>query len=256
MMRPFSRAAARLIYPLVKGRRDGLRILCYHAVNDLLPDYMNVRVSNFEDQMAWLASEGYTTVSLDTLFDERGKGDMDWGKRVVITFDDGYRDNYENAFPVMLKYGFTGAIFCVSGKIGTDPYLDRAQILEMQKAGFSFGSHTVTHPRLSQTAPEVRKAEFRDSKKVLEELLGSEVSYFCYPYGIYEEACFNELKEAGYRAAVSNTPGANRPGQIANPYTLCRTEIGGFDTLEDFKLKTAGAFDLLHGLLHKVRGRP
>ena len=252
MKRHFSRAAARCLYPLVRGA-GGIRILCYHAINDAKPDYMNVTPGAFAEQMAWLHGEGYRTVGLDSLF---GASTAGRDRAIILTFDDGYADNYEQAFPVMRRYGFTGTIFCVSSRVGQPLYLSPAQIHEMQQAGFAFGSHTVSHPRLPQLPAADKRREFTESRKALEQLTGREVPWFCYPYGMYDAECFGLLAEAGYKGAVCNAPGANHPGSIPDPYALRRTEIGGFDTLEDFRLKTAGAFDWLHTVLHTLRGRP
>ncbi|HTL48439.1 MAG TPA: polysaccharide deacetylase family protein [Verrucomicrobiae bacterium] len=255
MKRTLSRLVARGLYPSLKRRAvqsPEVRILCYHAITAEKADYMNVSPENFRDQMKALAEEGYRTVPLDYFFGSGGKVE----RPIVITFDDGYRDNCTDAWPIMKEFGMTGTIFCVSGKIGGDKYLDRQQIREMAAAGFQFGSHTVTHPRLHQTPKEQKKEELSASKEALQAILGKKVDYFCYPYGQYDQDCLELLKECGYRGACSNAPGANEPGRIANPYLLKRTEIGGFDTLEDFKMKVAGAFDALHVLLHRMRGRP
>ena len=225
----------------------GTRILCYHRVSDDDKGCLTVPVSNFSEQMQHLAQQGYRTVSLgDVLAGNAGE------KSVVVTFDDGYLDNYENAFPVMKSFGFKGMIFCVTGWIGDDPCLGLEEIREMQRAGFEFGAHTQSHAHLRSLDPEGKRREIAGAKKKMEDQLGRPCEFFCYPYGEYDNESVKAVKEAGYRGACSNIPGANK-GRY--PYLLRRTEIAGEDTLDDFKKKLAGAFDLLHSGLHWVRGR-
>ncbi len=229
----------------------GVRVLCYHQVNDESKDYITVSIASFREQMRFLAAEGYQSIGLGELlngaFNDEGR------KRIVITFDDGYRDNFENAFPIMKELGFGGTIFCIGNRIGETPYLTRQNILEMQRAGFDFGSHTLSHSHLRTLSAEGKKAEISGSKRYLEDLLGSRVDFFCYPFGEYDQESVNAVRDAGYLAACSNQPGSN--SEIANPYLLRRTEIGASDTLVEFKKKLAGAYDWMHRALHAVRGR-
>lgn len=240
-----------LIYVMIRMavRSPDTRILCYHRVNDVNKNYLTVRPSDFEAQMKLLADAGYRTVGLADLL-EGTPGP----KSVVITFDDGYEDNYLHAFRAMKKYGFAATIFCVAAKVGTPDYLSVAQIQEMRRAGFEFGSHTITHPNLKTISLAEKRREIGDSKAMLEKMLGAGVDYFCYPFGQYDEEAWKIVKESGYKAACCNAPGA--AGRIENPYLLKRTEIANTDTLWDFKKKLAGAYDLMHQALHLLRGRP
>lgn len=233
----------------VFGSPKGTRILCYHRVNDEKKDYLSVPVAQFRAQMKFLSEQGYHTVSLSELL--AGKVD---DKSVVITFDDGYLDNYEQAFPVMREYGFKGTIFLIAQKIGEDSFLKLSQIEEMGKANFEFGSHTLSHPRLITLTREQKLHELGDSKFVLEKLLGRPCDTFCYPFGQYDSETVNLVRGVGYQAACSNLPGVN--AGVPDPYLLQRTEIAGHDAVRDFELKMAGAYDLLHKMLHTLRGRP
>jgi len=233
------------------------RILCYHRVQDGAADYLNVPPARFREQMQYLKNQDYRIVSLsDILTGKAADGS------VAITFDDGWQDHFEHAFPVLKECGFTAAVFCIAGRVGQPDYLTLSQINEMRRQGIEFGSHTITHPKLNALSAEDKKREILGSKKMLEEELGGEVSLFCYPYGIYDEEAVRFVKEAGYFGACSNRPGWNGYVQqknarvVENPFLLRRTEIAGDDTLERFRLKLAGAYDELHALLHAVRGRP
>ena len=229
-------------------RKSGTRILCYHRVNDQEPGYLAVPVASFREQMKFLEGEGYRTVGLADLLDGRAEE-----KSIVITFDDGFQDNYKNAFPILSESGFSATIFPVARQVGQPGYLTKEEIREMHFAGFEFGSHTLSHPHLPELSTEQKWWEIFGSKRFLEELLGFKCDWFCYPFGEYDRQTVEMVKRAGYRAACSNRPGANKK---LKPQLLRRTEIGGFDSLYDFQKKVAGAFDLLHRGLHWTRGRP
>lgn len=233
---------------LLGQREMGTRILCYHRVNDETADYLSVPVRQFREQIQFLAEEGYQTMGLKDLM--KGAAAP---KSIVITFDDGFQDNYENAFPVLAEFGFSATIFCIAKKIGQPFFLRISEIKEMHHAGFEFGSHTLTHPHLKSLAADKKWWEIFGSKRFLEELIGFKCDLFCYPFGEYDAQAVRMVEHAGYRAACSNRPGTNK--EKFNPYLLRRTEIGGFDSLTDFQKKAAGAFDLLHQGLHWVRKR-
>ena len=235
------------------SKTGGTRILCYHRVNDQVPGYLSVPVEHFREQMKFLAEEGYRTISLGELLTPPPQTTPLSKKSIVITFDDGFGDNYENAFSVLEEVGFKASIFCIARKVGEPGYLDKLQILEMRDAGFEFGSHTLSHPRLPEISTEQKWWEIFGSKRFLEELLGFKSDFFCYPYGEYDWQSVRMVQQAGYRGACSNRPGANRN---TDPHLLKRTEIGGFDSLYDFQKKVAGAYDLLHQGLHWVRRKP
>lgn len=226
----------------------GTRILCYHRVRDRKGDYLSVSPSEFRRQMNFLASEGYRSISLQELL-----GGMRDEKSIVITFDDGYRDNYEAALTILKELGFRASVFCIASKIGKPDYLTRDQVCELNRAGWEIGSHTLSHPDLKKLDSEQKWNEISGSKKSLEASLGIDLNFFCYPFGLYDEEAVALVEKAGYLGACSNLPGANRS---LEPYLLKRTEIAGSDSLDDFKKKIAGAFDLLHQGLHLIRGKP
>ncbi|MBI4358114.1 MAG: polysaccharide deacetylase family protein [Candidatus Omnitrophica bacterium] len=238
------------------GRTDaGVRILCYHRVNDQDRSYLSVPISDFEEQMRFLWEHEYETVSLAVpvslpLVARNGGGK----KPIVITFDDGYRDNYENAFPIMSKFGFKGVIFLIVDRMGSDHFLTKDQIKEMSQAGFEFGSHSRSHLDLASLEREGKYHEISSSKSLLSNELGMDIRFFCYPCGRYDQESVASVKEAGYLGACSNDPGSNN-GKC-DPYLLKRTEIAPHDSLYDFEKKLAGAYDWVHKTLHVIRGRP
>ena len=233
---------------LLGGKQKGLRILCYHKVNDTDQNYMTVSTEHFKAQMKFLSQQGYRTISLASFL--AGKADE---KNIILTFDDGYRDNHDYAYPILMEFGFSASIFCVAERMNTEDYLTSENIRQMSLDGFEFGSHTISHPHLTQLKSEEKQFEISNSKKRLEDLIQKQVDFFCYPYGEYDQESVLLVEQSGYLGACSNRPGEN--GKKIEPYLLKRTEIGSNDSLYDFEKKMSGAFDLIHQGLHWVRGR-
>jgi len=138
-------------------------------------------------------------------------------KPIILTFDDGYEDNYSIAFPLLQKFGFSAVIYAVTEKDRRTNFWDQdeppaqlmsaAQLKELHRSGIEIGSHTVTHPRLPTASPERLRTEIRDSKDALEQLFGSGVFSFAYPYGELSESVKDCVCEAGYRFAVAADSG-------------------------------------------------
>jgi len=187
-------------------------ILTYHRVNNDISDVeMTVKPEHFMKQMSYLVLK-YHVVSLDQLI---FKTNMQQQQRdiVAITFDDGYADNFHFAFPVLREKRLPATIFLISDMIGRieKRMLTLCQIKKMQVQGISFGSHTCSHPILTEISLELAKDEIQRSKKDLELLIGKKVECFAYPKGKknhYNSAIKNELIKCGYKFAVTMENGS------------------------------------------------
>lgn len=227
----------------------GIPVLMYHKVSpDSFRNGPGLRVTpyEFERQVKYLKESGYTAISLDEVINHREKGISLPNRPVVITFDDGYEDNYTYAFPVLKKYGYTATIFIVYNEVGgynqwdikehnTQPFklLTWEQIRTMQDYGICFESHTLSHPHLtSLTADEARK-EICESKIKLEQVLGKPVNYIAYPYGQHNDQICEITRKAGYKAAVSTITGTNQ--QNTDRYRLKRLRVNGYLSFDNFK---------------------
>jgi peptidoglycan/xylan/chitin deacetylase (PgdA/CDA1 family) len=286
-------------------------VLCYHRIGtEGIPLYNGVPPEVFEEQMALLCKR-YRVISLAQLYSEL-QGHTGQGDAIAITFDDGYRDLYTHAYPVLRKYGVPATIFLVANCIETGdvPWYDRIflalkvfpreclevnlngrrhfelssaasriaaateiimhlrslpdlerrewclawerevplpeaelagrmltwdQVREMERSGICFGSHTLTHPVVSQLPSAVVERELRESKELIEQRLGVPVWDFAYPFGKPADcgsAAEPMLTSCAYRSAMTTTEGINVAG--FNPYRLRRTQIGNSRSLSMF----------------------
>jgi peptidoglycan/xylan/chitin deacetylase (PgdA/CDA1 family) len=185
-------------------RSHGVPVLNYHMVNDQTDNRLAVGTQEFAAQMDYLAKQGYTSITPDELLKYLQKGAPLPERAVLITFDDGYRDNYTNAFPIMQKYGFTATIFLITDYIDRDDwYMNWAEVQEMQQSGFVFGSHTLSHTPLTAVSVDEAEKQLRVSREVLEWRLAAPVTYIAYPTGAYNDAIKGMTERAGYHAAFT-----------------------------------------------------
>lgn len=221
-----------------------LVILAYHSVNDSGKTALDVSVKDFERQLEYLTACGYAVKGLETVAGEILNGRKPGGKTAVITFDDGHRDNYTEAFPVLKRLGLPATIFLTTSFIGTERYLSWDEVKAMDGAGISFGGHTVTHPRLTRIRPEEAKEEILKSKQEIESRIGKHCSCFCYPYGDVNEAVKELVRECGYESAVVTPP---RRGIREDILCLKRIGIYRHTDMLQFRLKLRGIYAWLKG---------
>ncbi len=201
-----------------------LPILAYHRVVASPPQQDPagncVTVATFENHLRWLVANGYSGVSLAAVgsaFDGCARTPEPLPRRpVVLTFDDGYRDNYDLAWPLLKQYSFTATIFLVSDTIGgyndfdadlagdSVPMLSWEQVREMRSAGIAFGSHTRSHPRsLTELDDQTLRHELAGSKAVLEKGLNAPVDQFSYPHDQLDSRVEAAVEASGYRLACA-----------------------------------------------------
>lgn len=182
-----------------------LPILMYHyirnltAVKDTLGQRLSVSPQNFEKQLQWLKTHHYQTVNPDYLL----RPTPLTGLPIIITLDDGYRDAYENALPLLIKYGFTATFYVLVNGLNKPAYLTWDEVIELKKAGMNIGSHTLHHPNLPTLTTENLTFEIRESKRILDERLNQNTTDFCYPYGAYDHRALQAVNQAGYLTATS-----------------------------------------------------
>lgn len=238
-----------------------LPVLMYHSISDdaegNVPPYYRIATSpkTFAEQMELLHAEGYQGVNLQHGRELlRRNADT---KAVAITFDDGFRDFYTNAFPVLRRHSFSATMFLPTAFIGEKParFKERecmswSEVRELHKAGIEFGSHTVNHPKLYELCFDEIRLEIEMSKSVIEEKLGAAVSSFAYPYAFptadrkFVETLSGILKNAGY--ACNATTRIGRVRAEDDPFTLKRLPVNSADDNAFFLAKVRGAYDWMN----------
>ncbi|WP_425060766.1 Poly-beta-1,6-N-acetyl-D-glucosamine N-deacetylase [Sporomusa carbonis] len=215
-------------------------VLNYHKIDSFYHS-LSIPPEEFEEQMAYLHENGFHTITPDDLMSYLNHGKQLPEKPILITFDDGYQDNYTNAYPIMKKYGFTATIFLVTSLVGHDGrFMTWDQVRQMKKDGFIFGSHTVSHAPLTKLTREQVMDELVNSRKEIEHQLGTRPRYFAYPTGAYNRQIEEMVKQAGYKAAFTIRYG--QAGTESNPYALERIPIfRGPHTFRSFYIRLNAA---------------
>ena len=248
------------------GALDGeadrtLRVLMYHKVNDLWPNPTTVPTAVFEEQMALLGELAYVPVPLDAVRDHYLQASELPERAVLITFDDGYRDNLENALPVLRRYGYPAVVFVPIGFLDDGrplPHEEPLRLLgirnetvgwdelaELEGGGVRIESHGIGHRPLSELEPAEATREIALSKLRLEERLGREVDAFAFVKGSladYRPEHVSLVAQAGYSLAFTSVSGANGPG--SDRFRLRRYNIEPYPA-RTFELVLSGACDLI-----------
>lgn len=228
----------------------GVPVLCYHSVEPRPPASAGLYVvsnSTLSRQMRVIRLLGFTVRPLDEIVDRWERGIAPPPLSLVITFDDGYRNNLDHAWPILRRHRYAATLFSVSGLLGgrsvwdehvepgPRPLLTEAELRELDQAGFRVESHGVSHADLRTVSETVAAEEITTSRRELARILGRPVDLFAYPYG-HDDATIQQLTAAaGYRAAFSTRWGLNTP---ATPrFGLCRIQVLGTDNLVVFALK-------------------
>jgi len=242
---------------------DSVPILAYHSISENLFGYshpyyqINTSPEAFAQQMRWLRNAGYRTLDLHELSAAFESG-IDLSQRVIITFDDGYRDILTEGMPALQQCGFSATVFLATDRIqhnsprrieGAD-YLTWHDVRELHEQGISFGSHTVSHPDLRSLEPEEIDYELGYSKEMIEQALGSPVRSFSYPFPFPEEDSdftrylSDALQNHGFQIGVSTVLG--RASRRSSPYFLPRLPINSWDDPALLGAKVRGEYDWMH----------
>ncbi|HET7897233.1 MAG TPA: polysaccharide deacetylase family protein [Flavisolibacter sp.] len=194
--------------------RPQVPILCYHHIREGAKSEYEVSVSGFKAQMKALADSGYHTVLPDQLYNYLAYGDPLPSKPVMITYDDTDEEQFSIAKPEMDKYGFKGVYFIMTISIGRPRYMSKEQIKQLSDEGHAVASHTWRHDRVDKylTTPHMDRdlkkivnndwdLQLVDTRKKLEDIIGKEIHYFAYPFGIWSKEGIPELRNRGFKLA-------------------------------------------------------
>lgn len=228
-----------------------LPVLLYHRIinkQSIIGKHkIYVWEKDFAKQMNYLKNNGYQTI---TFYDLQQNPTMDLYKKVIITFDDGYLDNYELMFPILKKHGFKAVIYLVTqldhnswGVKEGEPrvnMMSAAQVKQMSDYGVEMGGHTQHHVNLLQHDAQKQLAEIKGSKEDTEKITGKPAISFAYPFGGINEDIKKITQQAGYTYAVSTNTGPKEFG--ADLFQIRRIEITPKTTLMSFKNKVSGNY--------------
>ncbi|MBF0486081.1 MAG: polysaccharide deacetylase family protein [Candidatus Omnitrophica bacterium] len=226
-------------------RHYAVPVIMYHSIAVASDEPLNnVRPQIFARQMAYLKRHGYKVLSLDEYANGIREGKLFPHNSVVITFDDGFEDNYTNAWPILKKYGFPATIFVPTDSVGRSGRLTWAEVKEMSLNGITMGSHLKSEVYLPSVPVEVQRQELWESKKVLEANLGRPVLYLAYPVGGFTDGVKGLVQDAGYKIAFTTNRG-NDSSKKHDTYALKRIRLKDTDTSPDLWLKLSGYYNLL-----------
>ena len=225
------------ILPTFANASVKVPILMYHYIGnnpnpkDTVRNSLSVSPDKFESQMDYLSKNGYTPITLDTLYGIFSKQVNSPAKPVILTFDDGYIDFYTIAYPILRKFNFHAVSFIATGLVGGGYYMNWNQIKEIQSSGLvTFEDHTVTHANLPSLSYSAALKQMVDSKNTLQSQTGYPVNFIAYPYGTTNSSVQSAAKAAGFVGGLGtwygkvSSPGMNMP----------RLRISGGMSLKDF----------------------
>ncbi len=163
--------------------------------------HYRITAEKFEAQMKYLADKGYATITFADLVENQLNGKPIPDHAIVLTFDDGWKSQYEYAVPILEKYKFTGTFFIITNSTGAKSYMSVDELKDLNSKGFEIASHTKTHPKLV-TLDDVKLAdELQGSKKALEDKLGITITTMAYPYYGHDDRVMKAVQAAGYHGA-------------------------------------------------------
>jgi peptidoglycan/xylan/chitin deacetylase (PgdA/CDA1 family) len=228
--------AARPAAAIPLGRPSvAVPILMYHYIRinpnprDTLGFNLSVTPDDFAHQLDWLAQNGYHPVDLADLRAYLAGYHALPDRPIILTFDDGYRDMYTSAFPLLRAHHFKAVSYIVSGFLGAPPSVTADMVREMDANGIEIGAHTVSHADLTALSPSDLHHEVFDSKASLEALLGHPVLDFCYPYGKVNAGVAATVQAAGFESATTTQPGVGH--MVGDRFYWPRVRVNGGESL-------------------------
>ncbi|UOF91445.1 polysaccharide deacetylase family protein [Fodinisporobacter ferrooxydans] len=220
-------------YAATQTAPQEIPILMYHSISNHPKNTLCVAPARFAEEMKHLYEAGYHPIGFNDLNQAWLQHQPLPKKPILITFDDGYEDNYQAAYPVLKKYNFRATIFIVTNFVGRPNMLTWDQIHFLDQDGLiQFGSHTLDHLDLAHMSVEQQKRQIFASKQILEQKLGHPVPAFCFPSGRYNSTTLQLLQQAGYEFAVTTHPGSADMNQ--GRWSLDRVRVSGDEAVSAF----------------------
>lgn len=229
----------------MKIMSKAISILMYHRVDEVSDNRNTVLLEQFRQQLQFLQRNGFTAIGMKDLYQHFTANAALPDKPVLLTFDDGYEDNYLHVLPLLKAFQMKAVVFPVARWVGrtcgwkknpaAERLMDWRQLQEWQAAGLEIGAHTFNHVRLSTLSEEQIRYELQESKAVLEGQLGQPVDFLCYPYGDFDDRTRRYAEQAGYKAALGIFNGTGQ----GNMYALPRIGVSARTSLWEYGLKVS-----------------
>ncbi|MBE6071477.1 MAG: polysaccharide deacetylase family protein [Clostridium butyricum] len=211
----------------------GIPVLYYHSVNPNSTNEVIITPSLLREHLSYLKNEGYISLTISDVQNYLINNKPIPEKSILITFDDGYMDNYYYAFPILKELNLNATIFCITNVLDGSYYLSEDAIKEMSDYGLDIQSHTVSHPNLDKLSYADQLNEMINSKKTLEKLTGKDVYSIAYPFGDFNSDTVKAAKEAGYTLGFTTNRGLS--DRDDNPLKLDRIYVSSNYDLNAFK---------------------
>jgi peptidoglycan/xylan/chitin deacetylase (PgdA/CDA1 family) len=244
-----------------------IRVLMYHRI---LPrgvrangNELSLDKEMFRQQLALLNRWGYTTITFQD-YHLILEGQLNFPRKpVILTFDDGYLDMFENAYPLLEEYGMRAVVFVLADRTITTnvwdphcstrrtPLMNGQQILELHEAGFEIASHGLTHQDISSLPADKAWEEISRSRMLLEILLNAPVYSFAYPFGFLDGRIKRMVKDAGYKFACGASSGPAVFGR--DTYDIRRIKMRDGNGLPEFMYQMVGPYLRQRFLWWKVK---
>lgn len=225
--------------------RKQVPVVCYHQIRDWkatdskgAKDYI-VQIAAFKEHMKMLADSGYHTILPDQLYNYLTTGAALPSKPIMLTFDDTDLDQFTVAAPEMKKYGFKGVFFIMTVSIGRPNYMTKDQIKKLSDDGHVIGSHTWDHHNFKKFSGKDWETQIDKPTKKLEEITGKKITWFAYPFGLWNAQGIPELKKRGFIGAfqLAEKRDANDP-----LFTIRRILDSGYWSTKTFGNNVRGSF--------------
>jgi peptidoglycan/xylan/chitin deacetylase (PgdA/CDA1 family) len=240
------------ILPPITAMRTSVQvpILMYHHISGLAPQNMldlalTVTPAVFSQQLDYLKTAGYSSITFNQLFNALYYNGPLPSKPIILTFDDGYEDGYQVAYPLLRRYGFSGMFYIITGKVNWEGQMTWEQLREMLEHGMQIGSHTIHHVdmgRVFLNSPEQAQQELQISKITLEQNLRIVIQQFCYPSGepfrsgnwYVRQQIVLLLAQDGYVGATTDPGMTGVLQQSEEPFVLLRIRVDGRESFQGF----------------------
>jgi len=217
---------------LTKFPEEGIPVLMFHSISTIPGNSLGVPVKQFTEEIEWLHQQNYHTLTLEEFYQALVNKAPIPENPILLTFDDGYSDNYSAAWPILREYGFRATFFITTNSVGPG-MMNWDQLNDLARQQNTISSHTVHHYDLTTISTKQQKEELYRSKKELEDHLPMSVQALCFPSGHYNKTTLELMPTLGYRLGFTTKTGKVHLGD--DLLTLKRLRISGGMPLTSFQ---------------------